>query len=78
MTTITEINVHEIADEVNARFAAGEALVVNGRQVQSWYGKPAQVWNNGTLSVEVKSRSGVGRKTTHVWIKQGQTFVLDI
>lgn len=72
MTTITKFNVQAIADEFNARFAAGEDLVVNGRQVKSWYGKPAQVWGNGSLSIDVKTRKG--NNVTQIWFKQGQDF----
>lgn len=75
MTTITEINVHDIADEVNARFAAGEALTVGGRQLKSIWGKPATVWGTGSLSIDVKTRKGNG--VTQIWFKQGSSFALD-
>lgn len=77
MTTITETNVQAIADEVNARFAAGEALTVGGRKIDSWgLTKPAQVWGTGSLSVDVRTRKG--NSITQIWFKQGQTFALDI
>lgn len=72
MTTITMFNVHDIADEFNARFAAGEALTVAGRPVRSWTQKPAQVWGNGSLSIDVKTRKG--NNVTQIWFKQGSQF----
>ena len=72
MTTITMFNVHNIADEFNARFAAGEVLTVGGREVRSWNGKPATVWGNGSLSIDVKTRKG--NDVTQIWFKQGSQF----
>lgn len=76
MTVLTEVNVHEVAAEVNARFAAGEKLTVGGRKVRSWSKtEAAKVWGTGSLSLDVQTRKG--NSVTQVWFKQGQVFALD-
>ena len=47
---------NEIADQINAAYAAGKTVTVNGRTVRS-YGTPATVWGTGSLSVDVRAKS---------------------
>lgn len=74
-TTVTATNAQDLADAVNARFAAGEKLTVGGREVRSWSRTAANAWGTGSLSVNVRTRKGNG--VVQVWFKVGQTFALD-
>lgn len=68
---VTEANAVQIADDINAAFAAGECWGVNGREAKSAWGQPiARSWQNGTVSVTVKGREK--RTTGTVYVKVGQ------
>jgi hypothetical protein len=55
---VTDRNATKIADEINARFNAGELTVVNGYELKSRFGSPvARSWQNGTVSVTVAGRT---------------------
>ena len=58
------MNFNEIADQINAAYAAGKRVTVSGRQVRS-YSQPATVWGTGSLSVDVRAKSN-GRPTA-IW-----------
>jgi hypothetical protein len=75
-TVVNEFNAQELADAVNARFAAGEKLTVGGLKVRSWSKtSAAKAWGTGSLSVDVQTRKG--NSVSQVWFKVGQTFALD-
>jgi hypothetical protein len=72
--TVTAANSVELADQINAAFAAGDITEVNGRKLISRYGGDvARSWQNGTVSVKVegrRSRLQVG----DVYVKVGGTL----
>jgi hypothetical protein len=71
--TVTDRNATQIADETNARFAAGELTIVNGYELKSRFGSPvARAWQNGTVSITVKGR-GKG-KINDVFFKVGASI----
>lgn len=72
-TTVTAANSVELADRLNAAFAAGEIQVVNGEALRSRFGNPvARSWQNGTVSVTVEGR-GRG-KINDLYVKVGKTL----
>lgn len=64
----------DMADRVNDAYSNGWTVQVNGRTVKSW-GTPAQVWNNGSMSVDVETKNGrVNANGTWVKVDQSATF----
>jgi hypothetical protein len=63
-----------LAHLVNAAYRAGSAVEINGREVKapSWTARPAEVWANGSVSVDVAPRTR-GAHSGHVWVKRGQS-----
>lgn len=71
--TVTARTAVQLADEVNAAFAAGKITTVNGRKITTQYGrKAANAWLNGTVSVTVEGRSK--RTIGTVYAKIGQAL----
>lgn len=66
-----------VAHAVNSAVAAGCAVTVNGSEVWSrFHGAPATVWQNGSLSFDVRGRTPSAQGT--VWVKRGQTATVTI
>ena len=65
-TTLTAI-----AQTINDAYAAGEKMTIKGREVKAYPGgKPAQVWGNGSLSIDVPAKTKANR-ITQMWFKPG-------
>lgn len=57
------------AQIINAAYAEGRKITVDGREVYTWPGRvPAQIWSNGTLSVDVHTKHG--NSVTQIWFKE--------
>ena len=49
----------------------GEKMTIKGREVKAYPGgKPAQVWGNGSLSIDVPAKTKANR-ITQMWFKPG-------
>lgn len=66
---------HAMVDRVNEAFATGATVKVNGRTVKSWSSTPAQVWANGSVSVDVETKQGRAGGTQ--WAKVGQSMTVE-
>lgn len=66
-----------IAHAINAAYAAGHQVEINGRTVKapSWTGLPAFTWGSGSVSVSVAPRSRGARAGT-VWVKRGSSAIV--
>lgn len=81
LTTDTyTLNGPNVADDVveliNQAYAEGREVKVDGRPVRSWTKRPAGIWGNGTMSVDVRTKSG--NKVTQVWFKPGQDITVEV
>jgi len=73
--TVTAFNSIELAEQVNAAFAAGKLSAFGSDQLASRWGQPvATSWGNGTVSVTVKARTKRGFNDR--FVKVGQRLVL--
>jgi hypothetical protein len=71
---VTAATSMQLADDLNAAFAAGELSAVNGSEVVSRFGQPvARAWQNGTVSVTVRGRTP--RKINDLYVKVGGRLV---
>lgn len=64
-------NFRAVANQINAAYAAGDKVVVNGETVRTWHRNPASIWRNGSLSVDVRTRNGSGVR--QLWWKRDAT-----
>ena len=64
-----------LADQINAAFAEGKQVNVNGRLVKTWSREPAKLWGTGSMSVDVRTKSG--NRVTQIWVKPGQTTAIE-
>jgi hypothetical protein len=83
MTTFTFTNTdrtaaQEMADRVNAAVAAGQQVQVAGRKVRAFHTEAAQVWNNGSVSIDVETRDGRRVNSCGVWAKVGSTVTVTV
>jgi hypothetical protein len=77
---VGRIQALELATAINTHHDSGAFALVNGRQVWCAYagtqrGQAAQVWQNGTLSINVTGRK-LGAQGT-VWVKPGDTVTVE-
>jgi hypothetical protein len=68
------MNSHQgIADHINQTVASGGVVTFKGRTVVAPFGStPATVWQNGSLSVQVRAKGGRPGSFNLVWVKVGQ------
>lgn len=74
ITTVTRDNSQQLVDDLNADFAAGRVIKVNGEMLKTRFGGDvARSWGNGTVSFTVTARTTRG--TRDVFVKIGSQLV---